>query len=479
MTELDKISLDQSPDAAIATSENGAVLFWSKGAETLFGFTRDEAAGRIFSEMVSAGTPLEPIPSDGNIVTYETMQRRKDGSLVDVCISVKAVRDERKQVQFTLFSVRDMTNLKVNRDAKMLEARFGHLLESMPDGIVMINAAGRMVLANSQAERIFRYGAGELLCRPIEELIPPRFRGGHVGHRTNYFGQPRSRPMGAGLELFGLRKDGSEFPVEISLSPLQTADGTLVSSAIRDITDRKHVQRELEEKNAALEAANQELESFSYSISHDLRAPLRAMGGFTRILEKQFGGPIPPEARQAMNRIRDNASQMGRLIDGLLDFSSLGRRAVTRRKMDPVPLVRAIADELLAENSDRTIEFEIEALPALEADPNLLRQVFVNLLSNAVKYSRGKKPAIIKIGAQTEKGQVAYYVCDNGAGFDMEYSGKLFKVFQRLHRADEFEGTGVGLAIVQRIVERHGGRVWAESKVGEGATFFFTLGTAA
>jgi light-regulated signal transduction histidine kinase (bacteriophytochrome) len=265
--------------------------------------------------------------------------------------------------------------------------------------------------------------------------------------------------------------------VEISLSPLKTEEGTLVLSAIRDITERKRFERELQEKNTALEAANRELEAFSYSISHDLRAPLRAMGGFARVLERQFAGQLPPEAQQAVQRIRDNATKMGQLIDGLLEFSRLNSSPIRKTKVSPAGIARAVFEELRPEVVHRSMEMDIAELPDCEADAKLLKQVFANLLSNALKYTRGRDPAVIKIGCQKKNPETVYFIQDNGTGFDMQYAGKLFGVFQRLHSADEFDGTGVGLAIVQRIIHRHGGRVWAEAQLDRGATFYFTLCT--
>jgi signal transduction histidine kinase len=222
-------------------------------------------------------------------------------------------------------------------------------------------------------------------------------------------------------------------------------------------------------------ALNRELEAFSYSVSHDLRAPLRAIDGFSRILSEDHAAGLGPEAARLLGVIRTNARHMGHLIDDLLAFSRLGRKELVTTDVDMAALARAAADELRAGAPERAVEVELGALPAARGDWALLRQVWVNLLSNAFKYSRGRVPARITVAAEVRNGETVYLVSDNGVGFDMAYGDKLFGVFQRLHRADQFEGTGVGLAIVQRIVHRHGGRVWAEAAPDAGATFSFTL----
>jgi PAS domain S-box-containing protein len=249
IVDFGKLLLDESPDAVIAMDLEGCILYWSKGAEVMFGYDGAAVLGRSLDELI---VPREMVEEERRrlteaiekgLCTFESLRRKKDGSLIYVDISSKAVRDEGGTVQFFLSSKKDVSHLKVLRDAKLLEAKYGGLLESTPDGIVMVNATGRIVLANRQAERLFSYDHGELVGKLIEVLIPERYHRPHIGHRSGYFSQPHTRPMGVGLELYGLCKDGREFPVEISLSPVTTEQGTMVMSAIRDISGRKKAEK--------------------------------------------------------------------------------------------------------------------------------------------------------------------------------------------------------------------------------------------
>jgi light-regulated signal transduction histidine kinase (bacteriophytochrome) len=239
---------------------------------------------------------------------------------------------------------------------------------------------------------------------------------------------------------------------------------------------RDELEQRVIERTAQLEAANKELEAFSYSISHDLRAPLRAMHGFSRILLEEHAPHLAPEAQHYLRSVRDNAQHMGQLIDDLLTFARLSRQPLKRQRVECTDLVRQVLVELGSEYAGRRVDIAIGDLPSCQADPALLKQVLVNLCTNALKFTRYREVAVIEIGCLKADGESVYFVKDNGVGFDMQYVGKLFGVFQRLHRANEFDGTGVGLAIVQRIISRHGGRVWAEAAVNQGATFYFTLG---
>lgn len=377
------------------------------------------------------------------------------------------------------------TLLHENAPANMRasEIRYRRLFEAARDGILILNPDTRKITdANPFMIELLGYSHNELLGKELWEIGLLRdekanqatFRELKENHYVRYENLPLKSKSGQCHEV--------EF-----VSNIYDEGGTdVIQCNIRDITERKKAQDEIEKLNNDLERrvslrttelkeANQELQSFSYSISHDLRAPLRAMGGFTRILEKELGNQISDEAEYAMERIRVNTVKMGDLIDGLLNFSSLGRRELVKREVAPSSLVSQILEELRTELDGRRVKFEVSPLPKCRADGTLLKQVYANLLSNAIKYSRGGDPAVIKIGCRQEKGQNIYFVEDNGVGFDMQYTNKLFQVFQRLHRSDQFEGAGVGLAIVHRIVQRHGGRVWAESRVGHGAVFYFTL----
>jgi light-regulated signal transduction histidine kinase (bacteriophytochrome) len=288
-------------------------------------------------------------------------------------------------------------------------------------------------------------------------------------------------PMIAGGELIGALSFGgesSDFPAESVGIAQEVAAQLAIAMMQARLLERvrshaDELERRVALRTAELAAANRELEAFSYSVSHDLRAPLRAVDGYARMLEEDYGERLDDEGRRLLGVVRASSRQMGRLIDDLLAFSRLGRQAPAKRPVDMTDLAREAARELTRERGGNSID--ISPLPATSGDPSLLKQVWLNLVGNAIKYSAGRDPARVEIGGREDGGEALYWVRDNGVGFDMRYAEKLFRVFQRLHRAEEFSGTGVGLAIVERIVTRHDGRVWAESRLGEGACFYFAL----
>ena len=369
-----------------------------------------------------------------------------------------------------MLNERDVTLARYRRDAHALQARFQGVLDAAPDAMVLVDESGRIALSNSPAEVLFGYGREELVGEPVEILVPERFHQAHRGHRARYFESPLTRPMGIGLELWGRRRDGSEFPVEISLSPIAIDGDRLAIAAIRDVTRRRRTEK-------ALKAANEELEAFTYSVSHDLRAPIRQIDGFTRILAEKLGSHADPEIAHYLRRVVEGTERMGRLVDDLLNLARLGRQDVRPRPVALRELVDAVIADLQPECAGREIVWKVGVLPVARCDAGLMRVALTNLLSNAVKYTRPRASARIEVTPIERDGRPGLCIRDNGVGFDMRYADKLFGVFQRLHPVEEFEGTGVGLATVQRIVHKHGGRIWAEASPGEGAAFSFTFGT--
>lgn len=473
--------LDLTHDAIFVRDPEGKVLYWNRGAEQLYGWTKEEARGKTTHELLHTEfpAPLEDIMTETQKKGSwegELTHRRKDGAAIIVSSRWAVRRDASGKTVSFLESNRDITLRKQE------EEKFRDLLESAPDATVIVDKAGQIQLVNAQTVKLFGYSREELAGRNVELLMPRRFHEQHVAERGSYSQSPRSRAMGVGLELYGRRKDGSEFPVEVSLSPIQTGKELLISSAVRDVTLRHRSEEqirklniELNQKVAELSVVNRELESFSYSVSHDLRAPLRHIDGFTRILIEEHASELSEEGKRYLDRVLKAVTHTGQLVDDLLNLARIGRKEIDRKKVMLGNVVRQAMATLPAEKDRGEIEWRIEPLPEVNCDAGLLELVFINLLSNAVKFTRPRQAAVIEVGTRRVEGIDVFFIRDNGVGFDPKYADKLFGVFQRLHRQEEFEGTGVGLATVQRIIHRHGGEVWAKSAPGRGTTFFFTL----
>ena len=601
--------LDLTNDAIIVRNIKGEITLWNRGAERLYGWQKDEAQGKSSHELLEAVFPDSAEGIQTQVLEKgswegELIHRRRDGSEVFVN-SRWALRTD--------ITGKPTAVLEINRDITLRrqeEMKFRNLLEAAPDAMVIVNQDGLIQLVNTQTEMLFGYSRQEILGQPVEILIPALSEGRHVMHRRSFTAQPHARALGEGLELHGLRMDGSEFPVEISLSPIETPGGLLISSAIRDITqreqlearfreqeersrlfvsevtdhaifmldldgrvaswnagalrikgytaeeilgrhfsqfylnedvargkpesvlklaseqgrcedegwkvrkdgtkfwantvvtavhdksgklcgfgkvtrdmtERKMIQERMEEQrkqlarsNAELVEANKELESFGHSVSHDLRAPLRSIDGFSHALLEDCSNTLDDVGKDHLNRIRAATQRMGVLIDDLLNLSRITRGEMHLEAVDLSGLVRSIVANLGETQPDRKVESKIQNHLQTEADQNLLRLALENLLSNAWKFTSKRPLAHVEFGKTNSNGVPVYYVRDDGAGFDPKYADRLFGAFQRLHAVTEFPGTGVGLATVQRIIRRHGGRIWAEGAVGKGATFYFTL----
>jgi PAS domain S-box-containing protein len=498
-----------SDDAIVSKDLSGIVMTWNQAAERLFGYSAGEMVGQPVMKLIPPDRRdeerriLEKV-SHGEIVeTYETIRRRKDGTDFHVSLTVSPLFDGQGNVIGASKIARDITE-RVQQESVLMQSRERlrqalqyqeAIFSNIGEGLYTVNRQGLVVSMNRAAEQLFGWTKDELVGRKM--------------HDVTHYKHPDGRPFPAedcgglqvlltGVSLVNqedvfIRKDGSFFHVVYSASPIRSGDDiTGLVVVFRDVTEQRRAEDILRDRDRALTAANDELihqkaglaeannelQSFSYSVSHDLRAPLRTIDAYVRIVEEDHGPHLNDEVRRCLGIVRKAAGQAGELIDDLLEFSRLGRVGMDLRRTNMTELVREAAEEYNLTQHRPAVDLTIHDLPMCHGDWRLLKLVWANLLSNAFKFTRGRARAHIEIGwlpDDRKPDACVYYVKDNGVGFDMKYVHKLFGVFQRLHLKDEFEGTGVGLAIVQRIVQRHGGRVWAEGKPDGGATVFFSL----
>jgi len=389
---------------------------------------------------------------------------------------------EIKRVQAALREANETLERRVIERTAQLEAaraeaeegkeRLKLFIEHAPAALAMFDREMRYLSVSRRWRSTFNLGDGELLGASHYDILPEISSEWREDHRRGLAGEVL-RPEASRFE----RADGSVQWLRREIRPWTDAAGALggIVIFVEDITERRLAQEALENRSKQLEDANRELEDFSYTISHDLRAPLRAIDGYSRMILRKHADKLDEDALEKFNVIRENTLMMGQLIEDLLAFSRLGRAQLSKAPLDIEQMLRETWEELIVLNPDRRMTLKIGRIPPGRGDRGLIKQVLINILANAVKFTRGREEALIEAGGYSRDGEIVYWVRDNGVGFDMQYHDKLFGVFQRLHSADEFEGTGVGLAIVQRIIHRHGGRIWAEGEIDRGACFYFSL----
>jgi PAS domain S-box-containing protein len=478
----------------LARDLDNRIILWNTGMEKMYGWTKGEALGKISHELLKteSSQPFEAIREvlfkEGQW-EGEFTHTRKDGKRVTVASQWVLHKDDRGRPAAILEINNDITERKrAEQDVQRSEAQLRLVWENALDGMRLIDGQGTIRLVNEAYCHLVQKPREELEGKPLWTLYQPEHAEEIMRQHQQRFAE-RSVPRHYETEV--TLWNGKRLFIELSNSFLDVEGGEpLLVTVFRDISDRKRaeeevrqlneqLERRVQERTAELTVANRELEAFTYSVAHDLRAPLRHIDAFSRIVYEDFAADLPPEAKSYLENIRNGSRNMSHLVDDLLNLARVGRQELKRQPVPLGPLVAEVMAELKRETEGRPIEWRIEALPIIECDSGLMKQVFANLLSNAVKYTRPRQVAVIEVGQRQMNGQTAIFVRDNGVGFNMKYADKLFGVFQRLHRAEQFEGTGVGLATVERIVRKHGGKVWAEAAVEQGATFYFTVAAGA
>jgi PAS domain S-box-containing protein len=483
--------VESSDDAIVGKDVQGNIISWNNGAQRMYGYTPQEILGRPVTLLTSPDRPDEEAGilsriRSGNVVQhYETVRIRKNGQPIHISLSVSPIRDSKGQVVGVSSISRDISERKHAEDVLAQQAAALQEQAQLLDlaNVLARNLEHRIILWSAGMEQMFGWTKAEALGRVSHELLATQFPEPLEALTAHFL-----REGEWSGELVHRRRNGEPLTVASRwvLHHNDQGQPMAILEINNDITARKHAEEEIrrlnaeleqrvQERTAALSQANDELEAFTYSVSHDLRAPLRHIDAFARIIQEDLTDQSPPDLRNYVDRIRKGTQTMGRLVDDLLKLSRVGRAEPDWQRINLNVLVEEVLADLKAETASRQIEWRLNSLPTAACDPGLIKQVFANLLSNAIKYTRPRHHAVIEVGQMRLPDETVIFVRDNGVGFDMKYVGKLFGVFERLHRLEDFEGTGIGLATVRRIIQKHGGRVWAEADPDKGAVFYFTL----
>ena len=472
--------LEAAPDAMVVVNQGGEIVLLNVQAEKQFGYRRDELIGQKVKNIIPQGF-AERLIADGTRTAAEALAQqigtgielnghRKDGSEFPIEIMLSPL--ESTEGILVTAAIRDISVRKaVEKHLGQMEGRYRGLLEAAPDAMVVVNEGGDIVLLNVQAEKQFGYHRDELVGQKVKNIIPQGFAERLIADGTRTAAEALAQQIGTGIELNGLRKDGSEFPIEIMLSPLESTEGILVTAAIRDITTRKKTDAHVLELNRS----NEELGQFAYVASHDLQEPLRMVASFTELLARRYKGKLDSDADEFIGFAVDGARRMQRLIQDLLAYSRVATKGNDLLRTSSEEALRRALMNLRGAIEESSALLTHDPLPTVMADERQLIQVFQNLIGNAIKYQNPGVPRIHISAARNADKKWTFSVKDNGLGIDPQYFEKIFVIFQRLHKRDEFSGTGIGLAICKRIVERHGGTISVESQLGHGSTFTFDL----